>query len=37
MLQWSRLRQGEVRVAEVHWYEAHGVGRRLEKIKAFLD
>ena len=23
--------------AEVHWYEAHGVGRREMKIKRFLD
>ena len=23
--------------AEVHWYEAHGIGRREMKIKRFLD
>jgi hypothetical protein len=28
---------GVVRRAEVHWYEAHGVGRRGFKIKRFLD
>lgn len=32
-----RLAQGKVRVAELHWYEAHGVGRRKMKIKRFLD
>lgn len=25
------------RLAEVHWYEAHGIGRRRMKIKQFLD
>ena len=28
---------GAIRKAEVHWYEAHGVGRRECKIKRFLD
>ncbi|HEV3255684.1 MAG TPA: hypothetical protein VG013_02270 [Gemmataceae bacterium] len=32
-----RLVNGNVRKAEVHWYEAHGVGRRKMKIKRFLD
>jgi hypothetical protein len=27
----------EVRLAEVHWYEAHGVGSVRWKIKTFLD
>ncbi len=27
----------EVRLAEVHWYEAHGVGRRKMKVKRVLD
>lgn len=31
------LRDGTVRQAEVHWYEAHGIGRRTFKIKRFLD
>jgi len=31
-----RLRSGNLREAEVHWYEAHGVGRRDFKIKKFL-
>ncbi len=32
-----RLTTGHVRRAEVHWYEAHGIGRRKMKIKRFLD
>jgi hypothetical protein len=32
-----RLRSGTVRHAEIHWYEAHGVGKRKLKIKRFLD
>ncbi len=28
-----RLQDGTVHAAEVHWYEAHGVGRREMKIK----
>jgi hypothetical protein len=32
-----RLQSGKVRQAEVHWYEAHGVGRKKMKIKRFLD
>jgi hypothetical protein len=32
-----RLASGTVRLAEVHWYEAHGVGRRDWKIKRLLD
>jgi hypothetical protein len=27
---------GERRMAEIHWYEAHGVGRVLMKVKCFL-
>jgi hypothetical protein len=27
---------GEVLEAELHWYEAHGVGKRRMKIKRFL-
>ena len=26
-----------IRLAEVHWYEAHGIGRKRMKIKRFLD
>jgi hypothetical protein len=32
-----RLRNGKIRKAEVHWYEAHGIGKRKMKIKFFLD
>jgi hypothetical protein len=28
-----KLRDGTVRHAEVHWYEAHGIGRRERKLK----
>ncbi len=28
---------GRLRRAEVHWYEAHGVGRRRFKVKRFLE
>jgi hypothetical protein len=28
-----RLQDGTVHKAEVHWYEAHGIGRREMKIK----
>jgi hypothetical protein len=31
-----RLRSGAVVQAELHWYEATGIGRREIKIKAFL-
>jgi len=32
-----RLASGSIRKAEVHWYEAHGVGRKGMKIKRFLQ
>lgn len=32
-----RLASGRITRAEIHWYEAHGVGRRRMKIKRFLD
>ncbi len=31
-----RLQDGSVRTAEIHWYEAHGVGRKELKIKRFV-
>ena len=31
------LTNGSIRRAEVHWYEAHGIGRKKIKIKRFLD
>ena len=32
-----RLANGILRRVELHWYEAHGIGRRDFKIKAYLD
>jgi len=32
-----RIAGGQMRKAEVHWYEAHGVGRKKMKIKRFLS
>jgi hypothetical protein len=32
-----RLQNGSIRQAEVHWYEAHGIGKKKMKIKRFLD
>lgn len=33
-----RLSSGRIRLAEIHWYEAHGIGRREFKLKLpFLD
>ena len=32
-----RLPDGTVRLAEVHWYEATGIGRREMKIKRIID
>jgi hypothetical protein len=31
------LEDGSIRKAEIHWYEAHGIGRRALKIKRILD
>ena len=32
-----RLSNGTICKAEVHWYEAHGIGRKKLKIKRFLE
>jgi hypothetical protein len=32
-----RLEDGTTHRAEVHWYEAHGIGRVEVKIKRFLE
>jgi hypothetical protein len=32
-----QLTDGTVRVAELHWYEATGIGRKELKIKRYLD
>jgi hypothetical protein len=32
-----RLRSGRIRLAELHWYEAHGIGKKEFKRKRYLD
>jgi hypothetical protein len=32
-----RLANGRIRFAELHWYEAHGIGRKKIKFKRYLD
>ena len=32
-----RIPNGEIRRVELHWYEAHGIGRGDMKIKQYLD
>lgn len=32
-----RLWNGKIRLAELHWYEAHGIGKREMKRKNYLD
>jgi hypothetical protein len=32
-----RLADGAIRRAEVHWFEAHGIGKRKMRVKHFLD
>ena len=34
---WIKLRNGRLRYAEVHRYEAHGVGPKDHKFKKYLD
>ena len=31
-----QLRSGRIREAEIHWYEAHGIGKRDFKIKKLI-
>ncbi len=31
-----RLANGRIRKVELHWYEAHGIGKRKLKIKKYL-
>ena len=33
----AQLTNGEIFRAEIHWYEAHGIGKRKMKIKRVLD
>jgi hypothetical protein len=32
-----RLRDGRVRLVELHWYEAHGIGKKEIKRKRYID
>ena len=32
-----KLPNGRIRSVELHWYEAHGIGRKDMKIKCYLD
>jgi hypothetical protein len=32
-----RLPNGTIRAAELHWYEASGIGKKEMKIKRFVD
>jgi len=32
-----RLKSGRIRLAELHWYEAHGIGKKEFKRKRYLD
>jgi len=32
-----RLSDGRIRLAEVHWFEAHGIGKKKMRIKYYLD
>ena len=32
-----RLSTGRIRLAELHWYEAHGIGKKEMKRKRYLD
>lgn len=32
-----RLSNSRIRLVELHWYEAHGIGKKKLKIKRYLD
>ena len=32
-----QLSDGTIRLVEVHWFEAHGIGKKKMRIKRFLD
>jgi hypothetical protein len=32
-----RLSDGRIRLAEIHWFEAYGIGKRKMRIKRYLD
>lgn len=33
----TRILNGTIRLAEVHWFEAHGIGKKKMRIKYFID
>lgn len=33
----ERISNGRIRLAEIHWLEAHGIGKKQGKIKRWLD
>lgn len=33
----ERISNGQIRLAEIHWFEAHGIGKKQAKIKRWLD
>jgi len=34
---WRNWKDGRIRLAELHWYEAHGIGKKEFKRKNYLD
>lgn len=32
-----RMKNGTIRKAEIHWYEAHGIGKKSIKVKRFVS
>lgn len=32
-----RFQNGQLRKVELHWYEAHGIGKKKMKVKRYLD
>jgi hypothetical protein len=32
-----RLKNGRIRKVELHWYEAHGIGKKKIKIKRYIE
>jgi hypothetical protein len=36
-LAYIRIANGRVRFAELHWYEAHGIGKKEMKRKRYVD
>ncbi len=32
-----KVEDGRIFEAELHWYEAHGIGKRLTKVKRWRD